>query len=147
MEIKKGLFEKLRNVSLIFKIFILLSVLTLIISLWFFFLFFFLIAADIVLSIYRSKVLFTYLYRYADGTFSVIKVDLDGKETKVEHFPVTEIASVSFTKDADGIKYYSDRDDFGEDRPLEIVTEKSRFYILSDLYLYSILQRLSQEKI
>ena len=139
MEVKRGLFERLHNVSLLLKIFFLLSVIALIVSLWFFLLCGALLIADVVLSVYRSKLLFTYSYRFSGDVFRIVKIDLDGKETIEESIDVKDVVSVEFAEKTNEKAYYSDADDFGEDKPLRIRTEKDCFFILSDLYLYSIL--------
>ena len=139
-ELKKGLFDKLHNVNLLLKIFALLSLVALIWSLWLLFLTAALIAADIIVGIYRSKLLFTYKYRYHNGVFYVVKEDLDGKETVLEKVPVEEIKSCLFVENGSGTHYYSEEDDFGDDRPMEIECSDKKFTVLADDYMYSIVR-------
>ncbi|MBO4539881.1 MAG: hypothetical protein J5781_06350 [Clostridia bacterium] len=139
IELKKGLFDKLHYVNLLLKIAALLSLLGIIYSLWMLFLPAALVAADIALGIYRSKLLFTYKYRYHNGVFYVVKEDLDGKETVLEKVPVRDVKSCLFVENGgDSKKYYSDDDDFGDDRPMEIEYNDKKFTVLADDYLYSI---------
>ena len=141
IELKKGRFDKLHNVNLVLKILALLSLIGLFYSLWMLFLTAGLIAMDIAVGIYRSKLLFTYKYSYHNSVFYVIKEDLDGKETVLEKVPVRDVKSCLFVENGgEGTKYYSDGDDFGGDRPMEIEYNDKKFTVLADDYLYSIVR-------
>ena len=148
MEKKKGLYEKTHNVSLILKIVFLLSISGVVWNLWMLFLTGSILIADVLLNIYRSKILYTYRYSFINGFFYVIKIDLDGREETVRKRYVKDISSVAFEEPIDSDqKYYSDQDDRGDDKPMKIDFGNESFFILSDEYLYSILQYAMRENI
>ncbi len=146
MEVKKGIYERMYNISLLLKITVLLSLLALFVSLWFLFLTAALIICDIFLSYYRSGLLFTYIYSFSDDVFYVKKRGLDGKESVLEEIPVTSIVQLLYGQCDDcGKRYFSSDDDRKEDQPLTIQTANSSVIVLSDLYLYSIMEARRQE--
>ena len=146
VELKKGLFDKLNYVNLFLKIFALLSLVALFWSLWMLILTAVLIAVDVTVGVYRSKLLFTYTYRYKNGRFYVIKEDLDGKESVLEDVAVNVIKSCYFADKGVGTLYYSEKEDFRGDKPLVLEFNDKLISVLSDDYLYSIVCYGMKEK-
>lgn len=146
VEIKKGLFDKLNYVNLFLKIFALLSLVGLFWSLWLLFLTAVLIAADVIVGVYRSKLLFTYTYRYKNGFFYVIKEGLDGKESVLEKIAVNEIKDCYFVDKGVGKLYFSEEEDFLGDRPMALEFNDKKISVLSDDYLYSVVRYGMKEK-
>ena len=105
-----------------------------------------LIAVDVTVGVYRSKLLFTYTYRYKNGRFYVIKEDLDGKESVLEDVAVNVIKSCYFADKGAGTLYYSEKEDFRGDKPLVLEFNDKLISVLSDDYLYSIVCYGMKEK-
>ena len=148
MEKKKGLFERTHTIGLLLKIAFLLSLFGIVWNLWMTFLTAAILISDIFLTVYRGKILYTYRYEYSDGTFRIVKIDLDGEERVIENLCVKNLSEVEFiTPERADKRYYADHDDFGDDRPLKICGEGREFFILSDDYMFSILRFIMQEKI
>ena len=146
IELKKGLFDKLTNVNLLLKIFALLSLVGLFWSLWLLFLTVALVVVDVAVGVYRSKLLFTYTYRYKNGRFYVLKEDLDGKETILEDVPVEEIKSCLFVDIGAGTRYYTESEDCFGDRPMKLEFKDKTITVLADDYMYSIVRYGMKEK-
>ena len=146
IELKKGLFDKLTNVNLMLKIFALLSLIALFWSLWLLFLTAALVIIDVTVGVYRSKLLFTYTYRYKNGRFYVLKEDLDGKETILEEVPVEMIKTCEFVDNGVGTRYYTEGEDFFGDRPMKLEFDDKTITVLADDYMYSIVRYGMKEK-
>lgn len=146
IELKKGLFDKLTNVNLLLKIFALLSLIGLFLSLWTLVLTAVFVIADVAVGVYRSKLLFTYTYRYKNGRFYVLKEDLDGKESILEDVSVEEIKNCLFDENGAGTRYYSDDEDFGDDKPMILEFHDKTITVLADEYMYAIVRYGMKEK-
>lgn len=148
MEKKKGLYEKTSYIGVGLKITFLFSLIGVVWSFWTLVLSGLILVADLLLTAYRGKLIYTFRYTFSLGEFTVTKIGLDGEEKTIKKLSAADITELSFDRPTGSdVKYYSESDDFGDDKPMKVVCGKDKFFILSDDYLYSIMRYAMRENI
>ncbi len=137
----------MHNISLLLWILTLLSLVGLFVGLWLLIITALSAASACVIKARGAKTLWTVTYTFDEDTFSVIKTDLAGKETVLEKLPVTEITCEFCDVLPENKHYFSDFDDFGMEKPLRIIAKEADFTVLSDKYMYSLLQKGKKGKV
>ncbi len=136
---KRGYF--LNNLSMIFKIFAVLSLIALFFSWYFLILTFSLWVCGIIINYYKNSLFFTYKYSIFEDNLEITKEDLRNKKEVLVNINLTDIICCNIiTEIPENIKaYFCQNTENGF--LVNVTTEKDDFVMLSDEYMYSLLCR------
>lgn len=139
-------YSLISSIAPFFKVFAIISLLGLFWSLYFFIAFGTLWLTSMALNYYKNKLLFIYKYSINDNKLVVYKEDLLFKKQILASIELSEITKCSINENlTDNIPKYYDKN-FDNGFVVKIATNNKNFAIISDEYMYSVLNLYLKEK-
>ena len=141
---KRG--EILNNLSMVFKILSVLSLIGLFFSFYFLILTFALWTMGIIVNYYKNSLFFSYKYSIFEDNLEIIKQDMRNKKEVLVSIKLSEIIFCNIISDINNYPKVYCCHNTGNGFWLNIKTEKDNFVMLSDEYMYSLICKKSQEE-
>ncbi len=141
---KRGYF--LSNLSMVFKILSVLSLIGLFLSLYFLILTFVLWTCSIIINYSKNRLFFSYKYSIYGDTLEIIKQDLTNKKEVLVSINLSDIKSCEIITNCENYSKIYCCESTKNGFMINIKTEKDDFVMLSDEYMYSLICKISQEE-